>query len=389
MIKKIKIKMKKKNLIIFSLLFLLVCGSGLGLAVFVQNNSTTSNSIVSKTSSSSAATTKTVNSDDLDWTGLSTKTVVLSNTILYIDAAGIYQISGTSTASIVVNCDGNVKLILNNVTINSSDGPAIYIKSAKNTVIEMADGTINAISDSSTRSDSNIDGAIYSADDLFIAGSGSLSVAANHSDAIVSKDDLTVNSGTITINSKDDAIKGRDSVKITGGVIKIDAEGDAIKATNDADVNKGYVVVSGGEITIAAGDDGIHAEESVVIDGGKISIADSQEGIEGLKVTINNGEINIYASDDGINAPGSNFTSAVITINGGSVTVKVGQGDTDAIDANGSVYINGGTVNLTANISSVDYDNEAKLNGGTLIVNGSTLDSIPVSMTGGGGGMRR
>ena len=57
------------------------------------------------------------------------------------------------------------------------------------------------------------------------------------------------------------------------------------------------------------------------------------------------------------------------------ITIKMGQGDTDGIDANGDIYINGGTINITGN-SSFDYDGKAEHNGGTIIVNGSEIDTI-------------
>ena len=64
----------------------------------------------------------------------------------------------------------------------------------------------------------------------------------------------------------------------------------------------------------------------------------------------------------------------------------MGQGDTDAIDSNGNLYINGGTINITAQ-SPFDYDGEAKYSGGTLIVNGTETTSITNQMMGGGGMM--
>ena len=62
----------------------------------------------------------------------------------------------------------------------------------------------------------------------------------------------------------------------------------------------------------------------------------------------------------------------------------MGQGDTDGIDSNGNIYINGGTINITGN-SPFDYDGTAKYNGGTLIVNGSQTNIITNQMMGGGG----
>ena len=60
------------------------------------------------------------------------------------------------------------------------------------------------------------------------------------------------------------------------------------------------------------------------------------------------------------------------------------------LDSNGNIIVNGGTIDITAQVSSFDYDGTAQYNGGTIIINGSQVDSIPQSMMGGGrmnGGM--
>ena len=66
----------------------------------------------------------------------------------------------------------------------------------------------------------------------------------------------------------------------------------------------------------------------------------------------------------------------------------MGQGDTDAIDSNGNLYINGGTINITAQ-SAFDYDKEAKYNGGTVTVNGEKITTITNQMMTGPGGMQQ
>ncbi len=112
------------------------------------------------------------------------------------------------------------------------------------------------------------------------------------------------------------------------------------------------------------------------------------EGIEATCVYINDGTISITASDDGINASSkSQAFSPYIEINGGTLTIVMGQGDTDAIDVNGSVVVNGGYIDITAQVSSFDYDNTAEYNGGTIIINGEEVSEIPQSMMGGRGGM--
>ena len=105
---------------------------------------------------------------------------------------------------------------------------------------------------------------------------------------------------------------------------------------------------------------------------------------------INDGTISITSSDDGINAAqkSSSYSTPAVEINGGKLTIVMGQGDTDAVDANGNIIVNGGTIDITAQMSSFDYDGTAQYNGGTIIINGSQVDSIPQSMMGGRGGMK-
>ena len=53
-------------------------------------------------------------------------------------------------------------------------------------------------------------------------------------------------------------------------------------------------------------------------------------------------------------------------------------GDTDGIDSNGDINIYGGTINVTGS-STFDYDGSATYTGGTIIINGVQVDSIPKS----------
>ena len=142
-------------------------------------------------------------------------------------------------------------------------------------------------------------------------------------------------------------------------------------------------------MNITAGSDGIQATTAAQIDGGTISVS-AGEGIEATYVQINGGNVTVNATDDGIN--GSNKSSAysvTVEITGGEVTVNMGQGDTDAIDSNGNLYIKGGNVNITAQ-SPFDYDGQGQLSGGTVTVNGTQVTELTNQMMGGGmgGGMR-
>ena len=324
--------------------------------------------------------------EDIDWDSLPTKKITLNNETLNITEAGTYELTGSSTAGIHINTEGNVRLILNGVTIKSNDGEAIYVEQAKNTVIELSEGSNNTLEDSATRSDESIDGTIYSKDDLIFTGTGTLNVVSNFADGIVSKDDLKFISGNYIVKSEDDAIRGKDSVYIVNGTFTIDAAADGIKSTNDTDETKGFVYIAGGNITVNSGDDAIHAEEKMVIDDGTIDIQSSVEGLEATLMSINGGNITIKASDDGINAAASNFSEPIITINDGTIDITMGEGDTDAIDSNGDIIVNGGNITISGN-SSFDYDGNATYNGGTIIINGEEVNKIPENMMGGGARM--
>ena len=45
---------------------------------------------------------------------------------------------------------------------------------------------------------------------------------------------------------------------------------------------------------------------------------------------------------------------------------------------------NSGTIIITATMSSFDYDGQATYTGGTIIINGQTVNSIPTAQMGGG-----
>lgn len=381
--------------LIASILMLTGCGTAVGSDESASSTASPAAGSTAETTTSNASSESTTTSaatdpsTDVDWSALPTTEVTLTDEGLAITEAGTYVLSGSSTGQVTVNADGDVRIILSNATINSNVGAAIQVDQAELTVIELADGTTNTVSDAATRSDEEIDGAIYSSDDLYISGSGTLNVTANFADGIVGKDNLTIDSGTINVTSVDDGIRGTDSLTINGGTIAIDATGDGMKSSNDTDQGMGQLTITGGDITISTGDDAVKAEQKIWVTGGTINVTQSVESIEAPVIVIDDGDITINASDDGINAS----TSAIITsglnvtINGGNLTIVMGEGDTDAIDSNGDLTINGGTIDITAQ-SPFDYDGTGALNGGTVTVNGEQVSELTNQMMGGdmGGG---
>ena len=364
----------------------------IGVVGFIYMHRSEQSSGDSNTADVAAAAALANLDDDVDWSTLPTQTIELTNDGLSVTEPGTYILSGNTTGNITVDTDGYVRLALDGVSINSSTGSALQIDNAKKTVIQLVNDSENSIRDGATRADESIDGAIYSSDDLVFEGEGKLTVEAQFADGIVSKDSLWIKSSDITVTSVDDGIRGKDMLSISGGTISVNAQGDGLKSTNETDAGEGNLVISGGSVTIQSGDDGIKSEQKVWITGGTINVAKSVEGIEAPVIIIDGGDITVYASDDGLNASASAITTTglSITINSGTLAVTVGSGDTDAIDSNGDIIVNGGTITITAPTSSFDFDGTGSINGGTVTVNGQTITTIPTQMMGGGamGGRR-
>ncbi len=279
-----------------------------------------------------------------------------------ITKAGTYIITGsTSDGMIIVEAgeEDDVHLILRDASITSSTSAAIYIISCDETYITLeGNNTLANGGEFKAIDENDIDAVIYSKDDLTINGSGTLNITSPAGHAVVCKDDMVITGGKYNLSAKEDGINTNDSLAITAGTF-----------------------------TVKVSDDAIHTDGLLQVDGGTFDIT-AAEGLEATYVLINNGDITISASDDGINAgQKSDAYTPTIEINGGNIKINMGQGDTDGLDANGNIIINGGTVDITGQ-SACDYDGTAQLNGGTLIVNGSQVDQIPNQMMGGRGGMR-
>ena len=311
---------------------------------------------------------------------------------LSITEEGVYVLKGTAknmTLTIEAAEDAKVQIVLDGVKITNTNMPCIYVKSADKVFVTTASGSDNSLTVSGTFTsdgDTNTDGVIFAKDDLVLNGNGSLTVTSSDN-GIVSKDDLRITGGTINITAENKGLDANDSICIAGGTITIDAGDDGLHAEDNDDDTKGFIYIAGGNLKVRCGDDSIHATTTLVIDGGTLDISGA-EGLEATDITINDGKIKINASDDGINAGQKSDAYAVqITINGGDITINMNGYDTDAIDANGSITVNGGTINITGQ-SAFDCDGKAAYNGGTIIVNGETVNAITSQMMGGRGGNR-
>ena len=318
--------------------------------------------------------------------------VTISGSVVTISKEGAYILSGTlSDGYIVVNTskEEKVQLVLNGVSITSDTFAPIYVAQADKVFVTLVDGSKNTLANGGSFiaiDDSNVDAVIFSRDDITFNGTGSLSISSPSGKGIVGKDEVTFTAGTYQIDSSGACIRANDSVAIADGTYTLTSDKDGIHAQNNDDDSLGNVYIAGGTFNIYVGDDGIHATTLLQIDDGTMNVT-AYEGLEATYVVINGGTISISASDDGINAAQkSSLYTPTIEINGGDITVVMGSGDTDGIDSNGDIIVNGGTVNVTGN-STFDYNGTGTINGGTVIVNGQEVTTMPSQMMGGHGGM--
>ena len=342
---------------------------------------------------------------------------------LTITKAGTYVLSGSlSDGQIFVEAGDEdlVRLVFNGIDISCSDSAPVYIANADKTVIILAKGSENTITDGANytvNADEEPNAAVFSKDDLTINGTGKLTVIANYNNGIGCKDDLKLVSGQITVKASNHGIRGNDSVAVRDGSYTVTAGGQGVKTSNETDDDKGYIYVEGGTFTIdstddglhsnatigifsgtftiASGDDAIHSDNCLMIADGTIDITKSNEGLESAEIYISGGDISIVASDDGINAAGgeldsSQSTDQVPDLDMSGIPEKMNQAPDQAMggrggmgghggmgggmmeNSTGYLSISGGNIYVDAGGDGLDSNGDVEMSGGYVVVNGPT-----------------
>ena len=200
-----------------------------------------------------------------------------------ITQGGTYILSGSLKGGLSIRAgeEDLVRLVLNNVSIENPNGPAICGLQADKVILTLAEGSVNNISDGEgyTLDEEGADAAIYMKSDLTINGSGSLRVKGQTAHGILSKDGLLIISGSLDITSVKDGLSGKDSVGILDGTIRIQSGSDGI-VSSSAQTDKGSVRIEGGSITIIAQRDGIQAQGGLTLTGGSFDIRTGEGGTQ-------------------------------------------------------------------------------------------------------------
>jgi len=316
-----------------------------------------------------------------------------------ITEEGTYIISGTAancTIKVEAEKESKIQLVLDGVNITNDSTPAIYVVSADKcfiTTTASSENTLTVTGDFTADGDTNTDAVIFSKDDIVFNGLGTLSISSTEN-GISGKDGIKFTGGTYSITSTKHCIEANDFIAVCGGTFELKSSSKSgLHCENDDDDTVGWIYISDGTLNITSASDGIRGTTYTQIDGGTIDIS-STEGIESTYIQINGGTVSVSATDDGLNASqkSTSVGTPTVEVTGGNLNVTMTGNDVDCIDSNGNIIVSGGTITIVypaqAPSESFDCDGTATYTGGTIIINGTQVDSIPQSMMGGGRGGR-
>lgn len=213
--------------------------------------------------------------DGTTMSGAPEGSVVLEDSAFAIVKPGTYELTGDlSNGQLRVRVDKTerVTLIFNNFTASSSTTAPIYLVEADKVVIELAEGSVNRLTDAKTYtfsdpSQTKPNACLYAGCDLKIKGKGTLTVEGNYNNGIGCKKDLEITNGQITVTAPNNILKGNNSVTISGGKVTLSGGEDGIKSDEETKQGKGYILIAEDAILdITCSDDALQATQAVTVE---------------------------------------------------------------------------------------------------------------------------
>ena len=320
-------------------------------------------------------------------------------------------ISGSlSDGMIIVDAEDTAKLqlVLDGVNINSESSAPLYILSADKVFITLPEGSENHLSNGGVFSaidENNIDGALYSKQDITINGKGSLSVSSPAGHGIVAKDDLVFTGGNLTVTSASHGLDVNDSVRVTGETkIKIEAGKDGIHAENTDEASLGFIYFSGGEINIESEGDGVSAGSYMQILDGTVNVTAGGGSENGSKASSDNwgdfggmgggpggmgmrpGKMSLTTettdTDDSSTSMKGLKAVSDISISGGKITIDSAD---DSVHSDSSLKISGGSFNISSGDDACHAEDTLTVTDGDIDITESYegLEALHINVSGG------
>ena len=304
----------------------------------------------------------------------SSDAVVINGTTLLLTAEATYLISGQlDNGRLVVDApkEAKIQLVFDGVSIHSESHAPLYIIGCDKVFLTLKEGSINSLSNGGSftaEDENNVDGALFSKQDLTVNGAGSLSVSSPAGHGIVCKDDLVLTGGSLTVSAAGHGIDANDSVRMANAALELTAGKDGIHAENSEDATLGFVYISSGSLTATAAGDGIDAgahlqiaagtltltaggntagdstkglkaASGILIEGGSIRVSSADDCVHSnASVFIKGGDLELDSSDDGVHA------DALLEITAGSIRIAESYEGLEALN----IVVAGGDISLTA-----------------------------------------
>lgn len=298
------------------------------------------------------------------WNGTDTPIVRCSSTDVTVatDGANVTLTNSNVTDEYTyvldgASADGSFTLIsgykstvmLNGLSLKSSQGAAANIQCGKRVALELAEGTVNTLEDATD--DCGQKAALYCKGHLEISGGGTLNLTGNVKHALSSKEYCLVKKTAGTVN-----------------IVK--AESDGIHAGQYFKMNGGNIVVKN------VGGDGIQAEASLEVD--------YDEELTDGSMLIRGGSIDIATTGEDVSALKSD---AEMVIEDGDIKVSMTGALSKALNTDTDLTVSGGCIEISNSGTGLVVDNENETSKGLNADHDIRLLSgkISISMTGAGG----
>lgn len=329
--------------------------------------------------------------------------VTVSGTTVTIKGDGTYILRGTlEEGQIIVEADQSHKpqLVLDGVSVTCTTGAALLIREADKVFVTLAEGSENVLTGSGFPEEENVDGAVFSKQDLVFNGSGSLQVTSPEGHGIVCKDDLKITGGVYRVESASHGLDANDSVRIRAGELTVDAGKDGIHAEHSEDASLGFVYISGGSLDIEAEGDGISASAYLQVLGGTLDILAGGGHENGESHSSGGWGDFMGGGGGGMRQPGRRTveTETVtetesssmkglkagtqLQVAGGSITIDAAD---DGIHSNGAVEICGGDIQITTGDDGIHGETDLTVTAGTIRITESYegLEALNILIQGG------
>lgn len=303
----------------------------------------------------------------------------IRGTDLKIKSSGTYRISGTCADGSVTVAKGvtDVYLILDGLTLANGDGPAVTFNKTSSSLLYLAEGSENLLSDPSSEHAEGAAVKFKSGSALVIGGEGTLSVNGNSKNGIKggAGSILRILSGNLTVTAENNALACDHSLEILGGTLNLTAKNDGIKASPDEDdtESSGNLLLKGGNVTVKATGDGISADGYLEISGGSWTVTtDGEVSSSGGNGGFGGGGMAPPGGFGGEFKPFGEESYLPLSAVNTAATADVSSKGVKA----GIMKISGGEMTVSSTDHALHCGGEAVIEGGSLVLDSSKAKGI-------------